>query len=185
MSVPPHPNPLLPAVEETFHVFVGYDPREHEVCRRSLVRRSSILLDVWPIRATAARRSSSTTTSSTSWTWLTSSPSPAALAWLASSTSTNPSWPPGWTMPSRRYIRARTSPPWCSTTATTPRTLQTVGYVLGFVSTQRYLHIRRASLVVFNLVIMVLFVLMESQLDEQQMSSSSDLEQQVTFASVV
>jgi hypothetical protein len=32
---------------------------------------------------------------------------------------------------------------------------------------------------------MVLFVLMESQLDEQQMSSSSDLEQQVTFASVV
>jgi hypothetical protein len=170
-------------------VFVGYDPREHEVdevCRRSLVRRPSIPLDVWPIRATAARWSSSTTTSSTSRTWPTSSPPSAALPWPASSTSTNPSWPPGWTMPSRRYIRARTGPPWCSTTATTPRTWQTAGYVLGFVSTQRSLRIRRASLVVFNLVIMVLFVLlMKSQLDEQRMSSSSDLEQQVAAASAV
>jgi hypothetical protein len=156
------------------------------VCRRSLVRRPSIPLDVWPIRATAARWSSSTTTSSTSRTWPTSSPPSAALPWPASSTSTNLSWPPGWTMPSRRYIRARTGPPWCSTTATTPRTWQTAGYVLGFVSTQRSLRIRRASLVVFNLVIMVLFVLlMKSQLDEQRMSSSSDLEQQVAAASAV
>jgi hypothetical protein len=156
------------------------------VCRHSLVRRPSIPLDVWPIRATAARWSSSTTTSSTSRTWPTSSPPSAALPWPASSTSTNLSWPPGWTMPSRRYIRARTGPPWCSTTATTPRTWQTAGYVLGFVSTQRSLRIRRASLVVFNLVIMVLFVLlMKSQLDEQRMSSSSDLEQQVAAASAV
>ena len=41
---------------EPFHVFVGYDPREHEayeVCRRSLLPRSWIPLDVRPIRQDA------------------------------------------------------------------------------------------------------------------------------------
>ncbi|EER90664.1 hypothetical protein BDA96_01G043800 [Sorghum bicolor] len=49
----PPPSPLLPPAGEPFRVFVGYDPREHEayeVCRRSLLRRSSIPLDVRPIR---------------------------------------------------------------------------------------------------------------------------------------
>ncbi|CAD6207259.1 unnamed protein product [Miscanthus lutarioriparius] len=55
---PPPPSPLLPPAGEPFRVFVGYDPREHEayeVCRRSLLRRSSIPLDVRPIRQAELR----------------------------------------------------------------------------------------------------------------------------------
>jgi hypothetical protein len=51
MTVSP-PSPLLPSSGEPFRVFVGYDPREHEayeVCRRSLLRCSSVPLDVRPI----------------------------------------------------------------------------------------------------------------------------------------
>lgn len=56
MPAPPHPTPLLPPAGEPFRVFVGYDPREHEayeVCRRSLLPRSWIPLDVRPIRQDA------------------------------------------------------------------------------------------------------------------------------------
>ncbi|XP_009380374.2 protein CDI [Musa acuminata AAA Group] len=41
------------AGEEPFRVFIGYDPREdvaYQVCRRSLLRRSSVPLSVHPIR---------------------------------------------------------------------------------------------------------------------------------------
>lgn len=58
MPAPPHPTPLLPPAGEPFRVFVGYDPREHEayeVCRRSLLRRSSVPLDVRPIRQAELR----------------------------------------------------------------------------------------------------------------------------------